>query len=126
VAGRAGGDAANQKRTKNGRSKTIFSQSWRIPKRVRKATNAPHISILTPWCTDYLDALEIPEKKEKVVVLGSGWGALAVLQELNRLKYDVTVISPRNYFVFTPLVADAAVGAVDVEKFVKSPQIIFK
>lgn len=67
---------------------------------------------------EYLDTLQVPDKKEKVVVLGSGWGALAVLQELNRLKYDVTVVSPRNYFVFTPLIADAAVGAVDAEKYV--------
>ena len=43
--------------------------------------------------------------KEEVVVLGTGWGAAAFLKNIDTDKYDVTVISPRNYFVFTPMLA---------------------
>lgn len=52
-------------------------------------------------------------EKEKVVVLGTGWGAAAFLKGIDASRYDVTVISPRNYFVFTPMLAGASVGTVD-------------
>ena len=52
-------------------------------------------------------------KKESIIVLGTGWGAASFLKNINTDKYDVTVISPRNYFVFTPMLAGASVGTVD-------------
>jgi hypothetical protein len=52
-------------------------------------------------------------QREKVVVLGTGWGAAAFLKGIDTRLYDVTVISPRNYFVFTPMLAGASVGTVD-------------
>jgi hypothetical protein len=51
--------------------------------------------------------------KERIVILGTGWGAAALLKEIDINKFDVTVISPRNYFLFTPMLAGAAVGTVD-------------
>lgn len=51
--------------------------------------------------------------KEHLVVLGTGWGAASFLKNIDTDKYDVTVISPRNYFVFTPMLAGASVGSVD-------------
>ena len=51
--------------------------------------------------------------KEKIVVLGTGWGAAAFLKDIDTSKYDVTVISPRNYFLFTPMLAGASVGTVE-------------
>lgn len=53
-------------------------------------------------------------KKEKLVILGAGWGSAAVLQGIDNSRYDVTVISPRNYFLFTPMLAGASVGTVNV------------
>jgi hypothetical protein len=52
--------------------------------------------------------------KEKLVILGTGWGGAALLQDIDNDRYDVTVISPRNYFLFTPMLAGAGVGTVDV------------
>ncbi|OEU22136.1 hypothetical protein FRACYDRAFT_205063 [Fragilariopsis cylindrus CCMP1102] len=52
-------------------------------------------------------------QREKVVVLGTGWGAAAFLKGIDTRLYDVTIISPRNYFVFTPMLAGASVGTVD-------------
>ena len=51
--------------------------------------------------------------KERVVVLGSGWGATAFLKNIDTDLYDVTVVSPRNYFLFTPMLAGATVGTVE-------------
>ena len=51
---------------------------------------------------------------ERVVVLGSGWGAAALVSALGE-SYGggVTVVSPRNYFLFTPMLAGASVGTVE-------------
>lgn len=46
--------------------------------------------------------------KEHLIVLGTGWGAASFLKNIDTDKYDVTVISPRNYFVFTPMLAGAS------------------
>lgn len=43
------------------------------------------------------------ERKEKIIILGSGWGGFNFLLNIDFKKYDVTLISPRNYFTFTPL-----------------------
>lgn len=50
-----------------------------------------------------------------IVVLGSGWGAASFVKALgdNALFDSVTVVSPRNYFLFTPMLAGAAVGTVE-------------
>lgn len=51
--------------------------------------------------------------KESVVIIGTGWGGFRLLQHLDKKKYDVTVVSPRNHFVFTPLLASSAVGTIE-------------
>ena len=68
---------------------------------------------------------ELP-KKEKVVVLGTGWGAAAFLKDVDMSKYDVTVISPRNFFLFTPMLAGAATGTVEYRSITESVREISK
>jgi NADH dehydrogenase FAD-containing subunit len=51
--------------------------------------------------------------KQRIVVLGSGWGAASLLKGIDNDLYDVTIISPRNYFLFTPMLAGASVGTVE-------------
>jgi NADH dehydrogenase FAD-containing subunit len=51
--------------------------------------------------------------KERIVVLGTGWGSVSFLKDIDTDLYDVTVISPRNHFVFTPMLAGASVGTVE-------------
>ncbi|CAK5274226.1 unnamed protein product [Mycena citricolor] len=50
--------------------------------------------------------------KKTVVVLGSGWGATSFLNTLDTTEYNVVVISPHNYFLFTPLLPSVAVGTL--------------
>jgi len=68
-----------------------------------------------PTAAEALAELEAPAGKarEKVVVLGSGWGAASFLKAVDCDRYDVTVVSPRNYFLFTPMLAGASVGTVE-------------
>ncbi|XP_065064340.1 uncharacterized protein LOC135690654 [Rhopilema esculentum] len=53
------------------------------------------------------------EKKKRVVVLGSGWGAVSFLKNLKPGLYEVVVVSPTNYFIFTPFLASVTVGTVE-------------
>eukprot|EP00968_Pinguiococcus_pyrenoidosus_P000034 scaffold4_cov247-Pinguiococcus_pyrenoidosus.AAC.10 len=65
-------------------------------------------------------------ERPKVVVLGTGWASHSLLKGIDAQKkaaasYGVircnaglqVVISPRNYFLFTPMLAGAAVGTVE-------------
>ncbi|KAF3481179.1 external NADH-ubiquinone oxidoreductase 2 [Arthroderma uncinatum] len=56
---------------------------------------------------------------ERVVILGSGWGGYTLSRKLSATKFSRTVISPRSYFVFTPLLTDAAIGSLDFSEIVK-------
>ncbi len=49
----------------------------------------------------------------RLVVLGCGFGGYSLLHELRRERWDATLISPRNYFLFTPLLPSAATGTVE-------------
>ena len=53
------------------------------------------------------------EKKKRVVVLGCGWGAVSFLKNLKPDLYDVVVVSPTNYFIFTPFLASVTVGTIE-------------
>ncbi|RYC56526.1 hypothetical protein CHU98_g9686 [Xylaria longipes] len=61
------------------------------------------------------------EKKQKprLVILGSGWGSVALLKQLNPDDYHVTVISPKNYFLFTPMLPSATVGTLEFRSLVE-------
>ncbi|KAG7133518.1 hypothetical protein HYQ45_008302 [Verticillium longisporum] len=57
--------------------------------------------------------------KPKLVILGGGWGGVAMLKELNPDDYHVTVISPKNYFLFTPMLPSATVGTLELRSLVE-------
>ena len=65
---------------------------------------------------------ETPEKDDRpvVVVLGSGWGAHAFMKIADTFKVRVIVVSPSNHFVFTPMLASAAVGTVEYRSMTES------
>ncbi|KAI8973098.1 FAD/NAD-P-binding domain-containing protein [Trametes punicea] len=50
--------------------------------------------------------------KKTLVILGSGWGATSLLNSLDTIDYNVIVVSPKNYFLFTPLLPSVAVGTL--------------
>eukprot|EP01100_Stratorugosa_tubuloviscum_P004151 TRINITY_DN202_c0_g2_i2.p1 TRINITY_DN202_c0_g2~~TRINITY_DN202_c0_g2_i2.p1 ORF type:complete len:439 (+),score=183.58 TRINITY_DN202_c0_g2_i2:162-1478(+) len=52
-------------------------------------------------------------KKKKLVVLGCGWAGFRVAKEVNKKDYEVTVVSPRNHFLFTPLLPSTTVGTLE-------------
>ena len=44
---------------------------------------------------------------------GTGWGTVAMLKKLDTENYNVIVVSPRNYFLFTPLLPSCTVGTIE-------------
>lgn len=80
----------------------------------------------------------VPQKAVRpvrVVVLGSGWGAISFVKNLNSSltatanghkvssnitsPYLITLVSPRNYFLYTPLLPSAAAGTVEARSIVE-------
>ncbi|KAF2834432.1 hypothetical protein M501DRAFT_944208 [Patellaria atrata CBS 101060] len=57
--------------------------------------------------------------KPKLVILGTGWGSVALLKQLNPGDYHVTVVSPSNAFLFTPMLPSATVGTLELRSLVE-------
>ncbi|ETI21694.1 hypothetical protein G647_08041 [Cladophialophora carrionii CBS 160.54] len=51
--------------------------------------------------------------KKTLVILGTGWGTVSLLKKLDTENYNVVVVSPRNYFLFTPLLPSCTVGTIE-------------
>ncbi|DBB14410.1 hypothetical protein WJX82_007842 [Trebouxia sp. C0006] len=59
-------------------------------------------------------SVPLSTQKERVVILGTGWAAARLTKDINCNYHDITVISPRNHMVFTPLLTSACVGTLDL------------
>jgi NADH dehydrogenase len=64
--------------------------------------------------------------KPKLVILGTGWGSVALLKQLHAGDYHVTVISPSNHFLFTPMLPSATVGTLELRSLVEPIRGIVK
>lgn len=72
-------------------------------------------------------ALEQEEtRKKRVLVLGTGWAGISFLKDLDISSYDVQVVSPRNYFAFTPLLPSVTCGTVEARSIVEPVRNIVK
>ncbi|KAJ8101244.1 pyridine nucleotide-disulfide oxidoreductase-domain-containing protein [Lipomyces tetrasporus] len=60
------------------------------------------------------------DHRQTVVILGSGWAGYNLLRHLNSRYYRCIVVSPRSYFVFTPLLASTAVGTLETRVAIES------
>lgn len=65
------------------------------------------------------DAMLQQKDKPRLVILGTGWGSIALLKNLNPGDYHVTVVSPTNYFLFTPMLPSATVGTLGLRSLVE-------
>lgn len=100
--------------------------------------------------TSYKDRTPGPQEpfnpdKKTIVVLGSGWGATSLLKSIDNEDYNIVrsrcahirslipsltvyhmkvVISPRNYFLFTPLLPSVAIGTLDARSIIQPTRYI--
>lgn len=59
------------------------------------------------------EQFEPDPSKKTLVILGTGWGSVSLLKKLDTENYNVVVISPRNYFLFTPLLPSCTTGLIE-------------
>ncbi|KAJ6073399.1 External alternative NADH-ubiquinone oxidoreductase [Penicillium canescens] len=59
------------------------------------------------------EQIEPDPSKKTLVILGTGWGSVSLLKKLDTQNYNVMVVSPRNYFLFTPLLPSCTTGLIE-------------
>lgn len=64
------------------------------------------------WRRSESHAATLRLNQERVVLLGSGWGRYNMALNLSK-DIPLTVVSPSNHFVFTPLLPSTAVGTLE-------------
>ncbi|KAF9113370.1 NADH:ubiquinone oxidoreductase [Mortierella sp. AM989] len=62
--------------------------------------------------------------KRTIVILGTGWGAISFLRKINTDDYNVVAVSPRNYFLFTPLLPSCTVGTIELRSIMEPVRFI--
>lgn len=58
-------------------------------------------------------------EKPKLIILGTGFAALSLLRKINSKLYDITLVSPRNHFLFTPLLPSTTVGTIEFRSIIE-------
>jgi len=65
------------------------------------------------------ESLSATYKRKKLVILGTGWAGYSVFKNINKRLYDVIVVSPRNHFLFTPLLNSTTVGTLEFRSIIE-------
>jgi len=58
----------------------------------------------------------------RILVLGCGFGGYSLLSRLRRDRWQATLLTPRNYFLFTPLLPSAVTGSVEFRSILEPAQ----
>lgn len=57
--------------------------------------------------------------RKQLIIVGTGWGGYSVLRNIDKKLFDVIVVSPRNHFLFTPLLASTTVGTLEFRSIIE-------
>jgi NADH:ubiquinone reductase (non-electrogenic) len=52
-------------------------------------------------------------QKKRLVILGTGFAGFSLARDIDTRRYDVVIVSPRNHFLFTPLLPSTTVGTIE-------------
>lgn len=58
-------------------------------------------------------------KRPNLAILGTGFCGFSLLREIDLRVYEVTVVSPRNHFLFTPLLPSTTVGTIEFRSIIE-------
>jgi NADH dehydrogenase FAD-containing subunit len=59
------------------------------------------------------------KNRRRLLILGSGFAAFSLLRRVDPSAYDVTMVSRRNHFLYTPLLPSTAVGTVEFRTIIE-------
>lgn len=68
--------------------------------------------------------VELSPNKKTIVILGSGWGSISLLKNIKSDDYNIIVVSPRNYFLFTPFLASCTTGTTEFRSIIEPIRFI--
>lgn len=87
------------------RTLDTIEDAWLLAQRIQ-AEQVDAIDCLSAW-------EDATDERPRLLVIGSGWGAHALTKVIDAERYRLLVVSPRNFFVFTPMLAASSVGTVE-------------
>jgi len=67
-----------------------------------------------------------PAAKPILLILGTGFASFSLLHHIDRRKYDVRVASPRNHFLFSPLLPSTTVGTLEFRSIIEPVRALQK
>lgn len=100
-------------------TKQVKKGSWRVLRWTWRITYLSTLGLLAYTAYGIWDSRNPAEQQEPdpnkktLVVLGTGWGSVSLLKNLDTENYNVVVVSPRNYFLFTPLLPSCTTGTIE-------------
>lgn len=53
------------------------------------------------------------DTRPTILILGTGFAAFSLIKQIDVKRYNVIIVSPRNYFLFTPLLPSTTVGTLE-------------
>lgn len=57
--------------------------------------------------------------RPRLVILGTGFAAFSLLHHIDGRRYDISVVSPRNHFLFSPLLPSTTVGTLEFRSIIE-------
>jgi NADH:ubiquinone reductase (non-electrogenic) len=57
--------------------------------------------------------------RPKLILLGTGFAAFSFMRHVDTKLYDLIVVSPRNHFLFTPLLPSTTVGTIEFRSIIE-------
>ena len=93
--------------------------SWRLFKRLSLGTLVGVVGYGIYDARNPPEQLGFDPTKKTLAILGSGWAATSILKDLDTEHFNVVVVSPRNYFLFTPLLPSTTVGTVELRSIMQ-------
>ncbi|KAF9123769.1 hypothetical protein BGW39_008706 [Mortierella sp. 14UC] len=94
--------------------KTPIPTPLALPGGSWSTSSSPASHFLTPYRLQQQRGIRSVGKTQgRVMILGSGWGGFKLLRDMDKNAYQVVAVSPRNHFLFTPLLASTSVGTLE-------------
>jgi NADH dehydrogenase len=66
------------------------------------------------------------QRRQRVVVVGSGFGGLSLIRKLRRVPVDITLADKRNYHLFQPLLYQVSTAALSPSEIAYPARSIFR
>lgn len=77
------------------------------------------LSAVSPRLFRRAQCFFMDSERPVLVVLGTGFGAVSLIKDIDVERFDVRVVSPRNHFLFTPLLPSTTVGTLEFRSIIE-------